>query len=183
MIGGRGFLAIEGSTVAQDLKFLELISRSGIESVVPAEGEPAEALAGRLLAAVVASGTLLDFLGCLLIPEEVAPATGEPGETWTPEIGAETARFLGQLRSPPDKAQVRSLILTLLISFFELGIASWGTSMTSSNDAVPTGEATPAAAVSAAGRSSSMSSRVTMSAPSPSSPGPSLSRSSSTAGG
>jgi len=136
-LGGRAFLAIEESTVEQDFRFLSLVGRARIDEVIMQPQETPEAFARRLLEATIESGVILDLLGCLLIPEELAPRDRDPGEVWTPELGRETARFLGQLRDPKDKAEVRSLVLSLLVSFFESGIVSLWTSTTSFAEAIP----------------------------------------------
>lgn len=136
-IGGRTFLPLRESTVEQDFRFLALVGRARISDVVMQPGERPEAFARRLLEVTIESGVILDLLGCLLIPEELAPGDRDPGEVWTSEMGRETAQFLGQLRDPKDKAEVRGLVLSLLVSFFESGIVSLWTSPTSFAEAIP----------------------------------------------
>ena len=140
ILGGRTFLPLRESTVEQDFRFLALVGRARIDEVVMQPGERAEAFARRLLEATIESGVILDLLGCLLVPAELAPGDRDPGEVWTSEIGKETARFLGQLRDPKDKAEVRGLVLSLLVSFFESGIVSLSTSPTSFAEAIPNRE-------------------------------------------
>jgi len=137
ILGGRTFLPLRESTVEQDFRFLALVGRARIDEVVMQPGERPEAFARRLLEVTIESGVILDLLGCLLVPEELAPQDRNPGEVWTPEVGQETARFLGQLRDPKDKAEVRSLVLSLLVSFFESGIVSLWTSPMSFAEAIP----------------------------------------------
>ena len=136
-IGGRTFLPLRESTVEQDFRFLSLIKRARIDEVVMEPGESPEAFARRLLEVTIESGVILDLLGCLLVPEDLAPRDRDSGEAWTRQMGEETARFLGQLRDPRDKAEVRSLVLSLLVSFFEGGIVSLWTSTTSFAEAIP----------------------------------------------
>jgi hypothetical protein len=143
-IGGRTFLPLRESTVEQDFRFLALIKRARVDEVVLQPGESAEAFARRLLEATIESGVILDLLGCLLVPEDIAPRDRDPGEVWTSEVGRETARFLGLLRDPKDKAEVRGLVLSLLVSFFESGIVSLSTSRTSSVEAIPNPETSQA---------------------------------------
>lgn len=183
-IGGRTFLPLRESTVEQDFRFLALVKRARIDEVVMQPGESPEVFARRLLEVTIESGAILDLLGCLLIPEDKAPQDRDPGEVWTPEMGQETARFLGQLRDPKDKAEVRGLVLSLLVSFFESGIVSLWTSTTSSAEAIPNPKDSPAhPAGTDPGRSSSGSSpRATTTAPSGSSAGRSASPSPPTAG-
>jgi hypothetical protein len=60
-----------------------------------------------------------------------------PDRVWTPELGEETAKFLGSLHTGEDKAKIRSLVLTLVLDFFESGIISSWTTETSSSEAIP----------------------------------------------
>ena len=148
-LGGRTFLTVAESTVEQDFHFLSLVKRARIDEITMQPGETPEAFARRLLEATVESGAILELLGCLLVPEEAAPTDRDPGEVWTRQMGQETARFLGQLRSPEDKATVRSLVLSLLVSFFESGIVSLWTSKTSCEGAIPDPEKNQPAATDA----------------------------------
>ena len=144
ILGGRTFLPVLESTVEQDFRFLRLIGQARIDEVVMQPGESPEAFARRLLEATIESGVILDLLGCLLVPEDLASGDRDPGEVWTSELGHETARFLGGLRDAEDKARVRSLVLSLLVSFFESGIVSLWTSPTSSSEAIPSTRKGPA---------------------------------------
>jgi len=137
VLGGRTFLTVTESTVEQDFRFLALVKRARIDEIVMEPGDSPETFARRLLEATVESGAILDLLGCLLVPEEAAPRDRDPGEVWTREMGEETARFLGHLRDPADKAKIRSLVLSLLICFFESGIVFLWTSTTSFGEAIP----------------------------------------------
>lgn len=136
-LGGRIFLEVNGSTVEQDLIIFPLIRKAGLDEITIKKDEDAPACALRLLDTALESGEVLKLLGCLLIPEELSAGSTEPGDAWSPEVAAETTRFIGQLREPEDKAQVRSLILSLLISFFDEGIDSSWSSETSS-ESIPT---------------------------------------------
>ena len=140
-LGGRSFLTVQDATVEQDFLFLELIHNAHIDRIVLSEGEDAAEFSERILGALVGDGAVLKLLGCLLVP--AAAPTRRLGFrrdttiTWTPELGAETARFLGGLKSPEDKAKIRALVLTLLVHFFENGIVSLWTTKTSSGEAIP----------------------------------------------
>ena len=158
VLGGRTFLTMRESTVEQDFHFLALVKRARIDEIVMERGETPETFARRLLETTIESGAILDLLGCLLVPEEAAPRDHDPGEAWTREMGEETARFLGGLRDPTDKATIRSLVLSLLVSFFESGIVSLQTSTTSSGEAIPS-PTPPSPGVTDAGPSSFSSSQ------------------------
>jgi hypothetical protein len=183
VLGGRTFLTMRESTVEQDFHFLALVKRARIDEIVMERGETPETFARRLLETTIESGAILDLLGCLLVPEEAAPRDHDPGEAWTREMGEETARFLGGLRDPTDKATIRSLVLSLLVSFFESGIVSLQTSTTSSGEAIPP-PTPPSPSVTDAGPSSFSSSQAaTTTRPSGSFAGHSEQLSAPTAGG
>ena len=131
-LGGRAFVHVGESTVEHDYTFLSLQTSAGLDNFEMQAGESAEVFAERLIRQVIASGKALPLLGCLLVPEPT-DSTKPPGDGWTPEKGQETARFLGSLTSDKDKAQIRSLIATLLIDFFQSGLASVRTIATSSS--------------------------------------------------
>ena len=128
VLGGRTFLSVTESTVEHDLYFHGLAGRAGLR-FEKGEDESAEDFAARILEETVQSGKALELLGCLLVPQEVGV------EGWTPEEARKTAAFIGQLRGEEDKACVRALILSLLISFFGCGLASIWTSPKSSGGA------------------------------------------------
>lgn len=131
ILGGRAFVPIGESTVEHDFTFMGLIRAAGLDRVAIREGESAQDFALRLLQEAIASGKVLEMLGCLLIPEGTAP------EHWTPRLGAETAAFFGGLTAAADKLTIQALVLSLLIDFFEQGLSSLETSRTSSEAAQP----------------------------------------------
>lgn len=142
-LGGRSFLTVQETTVEQDLIFLELVKRAGIDEITIDPSEEIAVFSGRLLGALVKNRAVLELLGCLLMPAELIPRRGmfrrrhEPEAIWTPELGTKTAKFLGSLRAKEDKAKIRSLVLSLLLDFFESGIVSLWSTQTSSSEAVP----------------------------------------------
>lgn len=147
-IGGRTFYTAGDSTVEQDYTFVSLLSDAGLEELTMDAEESPEGFGGRVLAAALKSGGVLKLLGCLLIPAELVPKRSRfsfgrrpsPGLGWTPAIGEETAAFLGGLTGAEDKAKIRGLVLTLLVSFFSSGIVSLWTTATSSDEPIPDDE-------------------------------------------
>lgn len=142
-LGGRRFLTVQEMTVKQDLAFLALTREAGLDGLTMGAGESPEDFAERILGALVENDAVLKILGLLLVPPAIRSRRlpfQKPGTVpskWTPEVADETAAFLGSLSTPKDKAQIRALILTLLIHFFGSGIGSLWTTETSSVDPIP----------------------------------------------
>jgi hypothetical protein len=128
VMGGRIFRPIGESTVEHDYRFMGLLRDLGFDDPHKLSSETPERFARRLLNDLLASGRALEALGYLLIPE------GVDSERWTPDLGQETAAFLGQLSKPADKAQVRALTLSFLADFFARGLGSWDLSASSSTE-------------------------------------------------
>jgi hypothetical protein len=138
VIGGRSFQAIGESTVEHDFRFMALLRDLGFDDPHKLASETPEQFGARLLNDLMASARALEVLGFLVIPVDVE------SEHWTPEVGAETAAFLGQLSRPADKAMVRSLTLSFLADFLERGLGSWTLSANSSGAAMKSPSPSPA---------------------------------------
>lgn len=132
-IGGRRFMAVQEGTLRHDLRYMELVSQLGLQSLQMREGEAPEEFAVRLLGELVAAGVVLELLGTLLIPE------GRSAEEWTPEMAGETAAFFSGLTKPEDKAAVHAQVITLVLDFFERGMVALWTSRRSSSAVHPEG--------------------------------------------
>lgn len=117
-LGGRAFHAIGESNMAHDLRTMALLREVGIDRVGRGPEETDEGYATRVLLDVVGSGKALDLLGCLLIPE------GTDSRAWTPRLGDDTAAHLAGVSDPREKLQIQALILSALVDFFQLGLAS-----------------------------------------------------------
>ena len=126
VLGGRRFADTGESTVEHDFLLMGLIREAGLDEVVIQDGEAPEDFARRLLQEGLATGKVLDLLGCLLIPAEIS------SKDWTPVLGRETSAFVGGLTDPADKARVQALVVSLLTSFFVYGLSSVMRSPTSS---------------------------------------------------
>lgn len=81
----------------------------------------------RLLAELLERDALAPCLGALLIPAEL-----EPGG-WTPEVAKQTSAFVEQLTDPQDHAKLNREAISILLGFFEDGIASSLISLNSSS--------------------------------------------------
>jgi hypothetical protein len=125
-IGGRAFHEIEFSTCAHDTWTMGMFSRAGLQGVGLLPGETPDDFTWRVLGTVLSSGLLYELLGAFLIPE------GMDDLAWTPELAAETGRFLGELHEPLDKAEVHRLVAALLLPFVRDGIGSLAISLHSS---------------------------------------------------
>ncbi len=170
-LSGRAFVPVGESTVAHDFRFLELVQKAELNTFSMEEGEAAEDFAKRLMDRLMATGKALDLLACLIVPEP--PEGTAPGETWTPELAAETAGWIGALQDPKDKALIHALLAETLVDFFESGLVSLTSSRRSSPGPGETDARSPDG--TAAGQGSLPSSQTgTSSAPSGSSDGPSV---------
>lgn len=126
-LGGRVYVPIGESTVEHDLALREAVCRAGLDHLELAEAEAPEEYARRLLRHVVAGGQVLPLIGLLLIPE------GLPSEQWTPEIAAETISWIKGLPAREALPLIDSMVVGLLIGFFESGLASLRCIATSSS--------------------------------------------------
>lgn len=121
-LGGRAYVPVKNSTIEHDFYLMGQIRAAGLDEVHVRPEESPEDFALRLLRDVINSGRVFLLLGGLLIPE------GTASEDWTPELAEETARALKKLTAPDDKEKIREQVLSLLIGFFETGLACLTTS-------------------------------------------------------
>lgn len=112
-LGGRAFRAVARSTIRHDHWLMARMRRAGFGELAKLPDEGARVYAERLMAHLLLTDGALELYGGLLVPAELTD------RQWTPEVAAETATFIGGLDSPEDHAQVRTLLLMLLIPFFE----------------------------------------------------------------
>lgn len=117
-IGGRTFIPVNNSTIEHDFWLMAHIRGAGLDRVVISGGEAPEDFAVRLLGEVIDSGRIFPLLGGLFLPEGVSSLD------WTPETAEETAAFLKKISDPKDKLQIQKQVISLLIDFFQSGLAS-----------------------------------------------------------
>lgn len=145
VLAGRRFVPAGESTVEHDIEVMRLLRGAGIEA---AAAGSADDFAWQAMHALVASGSLLPLVACLIVPE--THARRRPGMVvrvleraglwrreaarggWTPELQAETVTFLKGLDEPRDKDQVYALVAALLIPFLNGALRSWQPSPRSS---------------------------------------------------
>ena len=117
-IGGRMFVPVKNSTIEHDFWLMAHIRGAGLDRIAIEEGEPPEDFAVRLLGEVINSGRIFPILGGLFLPEKISSVD------WTPEVAEETASFLKKISDPQDKLEIQRQVISLLISFFQTGLAS-----------------------------------------------------------
>jgi hypothetical protein len=121
-LGGLVYVPVKNSTIEHDFYLMGQIRAVGLDEVHVRPDERPEDFALRLLRDVINSGRVFLLLGGLLISE------GTASEDWTPELAEKTAQTLKKLTAPDDKEKVREQVLSLLIGFFETGLACLTTS-------------------------------------------------------
>lgn len=121
-LGGRIFTPVKNSTIEHDFWLMGHIRAAGLDQVRVEEGENPDEFVMRLLREAINSGRVFLLLGGLMIQE------GTPPDKWTPVLAKETAEFLKKLTAPEDKARIQQQVVSMLIGFFETGLASLRTS-------------------------------------------------------
>lgn len=117
-IGGWTFVPVKNSTIEHDFWLMAHIRGAGLDRIAIEEGELPEDFAVRLLGEVINSGRIFPILGGLFLPEKTSSLD------WTPEVAEETMAFLKKVSDREDKAQIQRQVISLLISFFQSGLAS-----------------------------------------------------------
>ena len=117
-IGGRTFVPVKNSTIEHDFYLMSHIRGAGLDRIALGEDEAPDDFAVRLLGEVISSGRVFKVLGGLFLPEKISSLD------WTPEMAEETAAFLKRISEPRDKLEVQKQVISLLIDFFQSGLAS-----------------------------------------------------------
>lgn len=116
LLGGRAFARAEDTTVEQDLFIMGRIREAGLNEITLRAGESPDEFSRRLIGDLAASGVTLPLLGGLIVPAESG--------AWSPSLAASTAEYIATLADPEDKLRVNTLIVSMLLGFFESGIVS-----------------------------------------------------------
>jgi hypothetical protein len=137
VLGGRDFLQVMEFTVQQDFRISAYARRAGLYEITMQADEKPEAFWERIINGVIASGDVLPILACLLVPEDRVPHGMDATDAWNLAIAEETEEFLGKLKAEDDRATICALTRSLITAFFDAGISSLYTSLTSSSEGVP----------------------------------------------
>lgn len=132
-IAGRELKPVTNSTMRHDIWVQGQLEKSGLTHVAIHPEETPEEFAMRIFRQAAMNMDVFLLLGGLLMPAEAEPAT------WTVEMAQATAKLLGDVTDPADKAKVQMQINSALTSFFVTGLSSLMTSPRSSQktDAKP----------------------------------------------
>jgi hypothetical protein len=117
-IAGRELKPITNSTMRHDIWVQGQLEKSGLTHVAIHERETPEDFAMRIFRQAAMNMDVFLLLGGLLMPAEADPAT------WTVEMAHATAKLLGDVTDPTDKAKVQMQINAALTSFFVTGLSS-----------------------------------------------------------
>lgn len=117
-LGGRIYAPAEETTFAQDAAFMALLYETGVHQQI-ADG-------GDVLAAVLSSGRVEDFLAFALVPV---------GSAWSKAAAADTAAHFSGLTSREDKQQLMNALSVVVVGFLGAATPSATSSPNSSVDA------------------------------------------------
>ena len=140
-LGGRAYRAVAVSTVERDVFIMARVRTAGLDSIVKTADETAEEYALRVLEALLALDSVLELVGALIIPAELAD------EQWSPEVARETRALVGRITKQEEKDLVKQALLGLLVPFLESGLGRW---MATSHSSESLSEEAPDASLEAA---------------------------------
>lgn len=119
-LGGRPYRLLEVGTLEHLIWMDELTKASGLKSSllgpIPATPAGAGDFAGKVWDLLSASGLVFDFLAGMLIPAELKD------EDWTPAMAQESAARFRKLTDRGDHARIQSILIALVIGFFEAAL-------------------------------------------------------------
>lgn len=114
-IGGVVYRELTETTMEQDDAILRIVRAANVEELQMEDGEKADDFVARILSELISSGKAFGLLGCFLVPE---------GKEWSRALAAETAETFRRVTAGEDKAELRSALVPLLMTFFVTGLAS-----------------------------------------------------------
>jgi hypothetical protein len=119
-LGGREFRVVDMGrrTVLLDHYLMRLIRATGIDRVMPMDGDGADTYLARLQSALIDSGRAHELIAGYLLP------VGMTEREWTPDIAREVARHVALCDTEADREQVMTLALEVSIGFFRRALRS-----------------------------------------------------------
>jgi hypothetical protein len=100
-LGGRFYQPAEETTFVQDAAFMALVYETGVHTEIASGGD--------ILAAVLRSGRVPEFLACALVPVDQA---------WTPSNAKESAALFASLTVPSEKHSLMQALTVVITGFF-----------------------------------------------------------------
>ena len=137
-LGGRRFKVIDFArrTVAQDHYLMTHMRSTGMDMVMPGDGESQAEYLMRLQIKLIDSQKAPDLLGGYFLPvtwfDRYLPRwlcnrlhVGYTERDWTPAIAAETAFHISRLNTEDDRIKVINLCIEVAFGFFRHAVEQW----------------------------------------------------------
>jgi len=123
-LGGREFQVIDwdARTVLQDHYLSKLVRQTGVDKVMPMEGESDAVYLIRLQTVLIDSGKATELIAGFLLP------VGKTERDWTPEMAREVARHIAGCHTEADRDRVIDLSMQAVMGFFRRGLERLGRS-------------------------------------------------------
>lgn len=114
LIGGKEFRVVDLAhrTVRHDGYILALLSRLGVDQLVPLAGEEGEAFAMRIYRWLVERQATTEVVSAFLLPE------GVDLKDWRPETAAAIREHLDGCSTEADRQQIYALAAEVVLGFF-----------------------------------------------------------------
>jgi hypothetical protein len=127
-LGGRSFRVVvfEQRTVLQDHYLQRKIRESGVDKVMPMDGESNAVYLVRLQTALTDSGMAHELIAGYLIPE------GKTEADWSQGMVKDIAKHIATCNTQADRDRVQGLCMEVVFGFFKLGLESLFRSLASS---------------------------------------------------
>lgn len=117
VLGGRAFHVIDFKrrTVDQDLYMMREIRKSGVDKVMPMDGEEDVQFLVRAQTLLIDSGRAVQIIAAFLLPE------GCVERDWTVKMAEQTVQHIQKLDTEEDREQVLTLAMEAVFGFFAHG--------------------------------------------------------------
>lgn len=126
-LGGRAFTpaTLDRRSVRMDHYLRGIIARSGVDRILPVDGETDVAYLARLQAGIMAANVAPELLAGYLLP------AGITEQSWTPAIAEEVAQHIARCDTEVDRQAVIEQSAIVVMHFFGVGL-TWLLSFLSS---------------------------------------------------